>query len=556
MENNINLGEYYFKTPFEYAIETRNLNAIQHLIGNNAVINYQELNRLIEISKQDPHSFSTSILMSMLYGAITAKRMALMELLLTHIPKQAIVRDSSLLLTIFCTQPKFSIDLYNRTQNNYFILKEIIKLLLDNGLDVTATAKNTDSNILHVLSEFQIPFENYVLSSQVNIDKPDYFGQTPLIRSATTCNFKIMEYLINQGANVKSKDLGENTALHFLMANRAHQLKPTAKMITLLLDKGADPYAKNSIDMAPLDYLFKNCFSRECFLAFYLYGVKFDFTDATLRYKLTRKVQFFKVKTSNKIEMLERLFFKLIFLKEFDKEEKSEGIKKAKINIIEELTAEPLKIFDKLSNRKISKPSEPKLEYLNLLDPLRNINNVSDFLKERYRQILQANIDKLPDTTKELYSKLLNFIDEISPKIKNNLKRIGKETSDSLNHKLQLEDNDRNSKNLLTKLAPFGKPITNMINFLKGNDIENLLLAIQHSEESKGVKQNNKQSNKRIKLSEDNKYSKIICTSSDWSYTNPFSENSSPINTDYCQNLEVIGSNKFSHLDGASFFSF
>jgi len=556
MKDDISLLSCYFMTPPGYFIEARNFKAIQNLIGNHAVVSYQRLDSLIEISRHNPDSYATSMLMSVLYQAISAKRIDLIEFLLPNIPKQFIVQNSILLLNIFYAQPRFSNDFYNHTQSNYFILEKIIKLLLNNGLDITAISTNTGSNILHVFSEFGISGEDYELNNQIDVNKTDYFGQTPLIKAAETSNFEIMKYLIRQGANVKLKDSGYNTALHLAVINRAHQAKSTAKIIALLLDKGADPYAKDSRNTTPLDYLLQGYFSKESFLAFYMHGIKFDFTNETLRYKLAKKVKYFKIKTPNKTDLMERLLFKLIFLKEFSEEDQPKNVKDAKINIINELTNELAKVLDKLPNRKLLRSSTLSSEHLNLLNQLRKVNNISSFLKEVYKQILQENIDNFSDLIKELYGKLLNFIDNIFPKIKNNLNKIEKKATDALNYELQQEDNIINSKNLLTKLVPFGRPMDNIITFFKGEDIENLLSTIKHPQGLEKVKLYTEQNNKRIRLSEDNK-AKEICMGSNCNYARPLSEIQEPTNASNDVNLEVVGSNKYSsHLDSPSFFNF
>ncbi|AVP87503.1 hypothetical protein phytr_5590 [Candidatus Phycorickettsia trachydisci] len=540
---------YYFKTPLEYAIELRNFKAIQLLTANYTVINYQNLNNLMEMSKHNPYSYATSILMSILYGAIAAKRMDLIELLLTNIPKQAIVHNSPALLKIFCAQPRFSTNFSNHTKSNYFKLEKIIKLLLDNGLDLTSVETNTGSNILHIFSEFGISGEDYKLSNQIDINKTDHFGQTPLIKAAEMSNFRIIEYLIKQGVDVKLKDLGDNTALHFIVANRAYQPRLAAKIITLLLNKGADPHDKNIESLTPVDYLLKDQFSRECFLAFYMHGIKFDFKNEKLRCKLAKKIKYFKIKASNKIELVERLLFKLVFLKEFSEEEQPEDVQAAKINIINELTIELTKSLDKLPNTKkdLRKLPTMNLEHMGLLNPLQNINNVSGVIKELYKQILKENMDKFSDPIKELYNKLLSFIDEISPKVKNSLKKIEKSATDSLNHELQQDDNVINFENRLTQLSPFGEPIANLISFFKGEDIENLLLAIKNPPKLEKSKQCIEKSNKRIKLSENINinYPKAICIGEYWGYAEPSSEISELTNTSNTPNLEILGSNKY-----------
>ena len=66
-------------------------------------------------------------------------------------------------------------------------------------------------------------------------------GDTPLARAAHNGHFQTVQYLVEQGAEVDGKDIGDNTALHWA-AMRGH-----VEIVKYLVDCGADKYEYESV---------------------------------------------------------------------------------------------------------------------------------------------------------------------------------------------------------------------------------------------------------------------------------------------------------------------
>lgn len=64
-------------------------------------------------------------------------------------------------------------------------------------------------------------------------------GDTPLARAAHNGHFQTVQYLVEQGAEVDGKDIGDNTALHWA-AMRGH-----VEIVKYLVECGADKYVSN-----------------------------------------------------------------------------------------------------------------------------------------------------------------------------------------------------------------------------------------------------------------------------------------------------------------------
>merc|ERR1711920_752538 len=80
-------------------------------------------------------------------------------------------------------------------------------------------------------------------------------GDTPLARASHNGHFQTVKYLVEQGAEVDSVDIGDNTGLHWA-AMRGH-----VEVVKYLLDNGADKTIQNKQEKIPID-LCQPCWSN------------------------------------------------------------------------------------------------------------------------------------------------------------------------------------------------------------------------------------------------------------------------------------------------------
>jgi len=142
---------------------------------------------------------------------------------------------------------------------------ELVKLLLDKGLDINGNFKTPSSvekfdwsplaiACVHKNTEVAV----LLMERGANIEEKDAGGDTPLLKASRYGAIKIIEELLKRNANVKAVDNEGNTALHNAFSGYATKnlLFPSfsdpyseedfEKIMDLLLDYGADIYAENN----------------------------------------------------------------------------------------------------------------------------------------------------------------------------------------------------------------------------------------------------------------------------------------------------------------------
>ena len=87
-----------------------------------------------------------------------------------------------------------------------------------------------------------------LISAKVDVNQVDKQGRTPLLRAATfNKRTKVMQLLLESGANIDAVDNEMNGALHFAAK------KGSTEVANFLLKNGAKPYAFNCLGQVPYE---------------------------------------------------------------------------------------------------------------------------------------------------------------------------------------------------------------------------------------------------------------------------------------------------------------
>jgi len=112
---------------------------------------------------------------------------------------------------------------------------EILKILIDNGVDVNASSTRLKIAPLHIAARRgHVEMVNLLLASGADVNQPDHEGASALHFAVRSGNNEIAELLIINGAEVNARDNEEYTPLHNAAWNGHLQ------SVELLVDKGAD----------------------------------------------------------------------------------------------------------------------------------------------------------------------------------------------------------------------------------------------------------------------------------------------------------------------------
>ncbi|XP_055634096.1 protein fem-1 homolog C-like [Toxorhynchites rutilus septentrionalis] len=114
---------------------------------------------------------------------------------------------------------------------------QIVQYLVRLGCDVNASSDTGSTPLRASCSILNAEIVQYLIENGADIHKPSSNGGTCLIdaiKSAPLC-----QYLISKGADVNERDAYENTALHYAVTCWSFE------MVRVLLDHGADPFAKS-----------------------------------------------------------------------------------------------------------------------------------------------------------------------------------------------------------------------------------------------------------------------------------------------------------------------
>jgi ankyrin repeat protein len=131
---------------------------------------------------------------------------------------------------------------------------EIIRRLIASGADVNAEENEYGYTPLHValvMSKEETVLE--LIRAGADVTKVTKRGLTPLHLAVQKCYVSAVEELLKRGAPVNAVDVKGNTPLHY--AAECCKYGVRKKMMSLLLDFGADVKMRNKNGDTPLDYV-------------------------------------------------------------------------------------------------------------------------------------------------------------------------------------------------------------------------------------------------------------------------------------------------------------
>lgn len=122
---------------------------------------------------------------------------------------------------------------------------EAVKILLDSEADIYAGGIGR-SAFFQALDHGNIEVVEMFLGRGTNINEPDVIGWYPIIYAARQCNYGLMEFLIEKGADVNVRDNNEDTPL-MIIAYKYESgvgMDSPADLTKLLIKAGEDIDAK------------------------------------------------------------------------------------------------------------------------------------------------------------------------------------------------------------------------------------------------------------------------------------------------------------------------
>jgi ankyrin repeat protein len=128
--------------------------------------------------------------------------------------------------------------------------KEIVTLLLDNGLDVNHSRPITGNDqAIYGYLDFVETSNNLSIDAQFNFKVQDSQGGESLLHHAVkNGHLSMVKLLIERGANINIQDESGNSALHYAAANGKKDV------IKYLLENNADPQLVNVKEQKAIDY--------------------------------------------------------------------------------------------------------------------------------------------------------------------------------------------------------------------------------------------------------------------------------------------------------------
>ena len=118
---------------------------------------------------------------------------------------------------------------------------------IDQGAD-TQTCNERGDTLLHVAVEYNKIKAAPLLLKYIDINTTNAFGATPLHRAVFNCNFNMVEFLVNNGANIEAKTRAQETPLYVALNWNGSYIR----IPKFLAEHGANIHAKNIKGRTPL----------------------------------------------------------------------------------------------------------------------------------------------------------------------------------------------------------------------------------------------------------------------------------------------------------------
>lgn len=133
--------------------------------------------------------------------------------------------------------------------------KDIAELLLEKGADINALNVHGETPIRQAVQNQKVGMVEFLCKSNANLNL-----DTPLHEAAFNGNVRIAKILCDYDSNPNHLDHEKNTPLHYIVGDRLiGDISENHLQITeLLIEKGANPLQKDSLDLCPTETLKNN----------------------------------------------------------------------------------------------------------------------------------------------------------------------------------------------------------------------------------------------------------------------------------------------------------
>lgn len=145
----------------------------------------------------------------------------------------------------------FNIDIMTELMHNFCAIGnlDIVKSLINIGMDINKRNKNGISALMYACKENQMDIVKYLLSLDVNVNDVDSNQNSAFMYAIKTGNIDIIKELIDHNANINAKNKNGETPLILSIKDK------NIKVMKYLLSRGADvnvktPHGKGSLSFA------------------------------------------------------------------------------------------------------------------------------------------------------------------------------------------------------------------------------------------------------------------------------------------------------------------
>lgn len=133
----------------------------------------------------------------------------------------------------------------------FFGLKSLIKLYVENGVDINSTnINNWTALVVCIILNLSPSVAKYLIEKKIDVDAIDVFKMSVLMMCALRDNIEIAKILIENGANINQKDAEKRSIL---------MLAKSPEFVSLLIDHGCDLKVLNCEGYNALEYAVKEC---------------------------------------------------------------------------------------------------------------------------------------------------------------------------------------------------------------------------------------------------------------------------------------------------------